>query len=128
MKKILSFCASACLLLACLCVSAQQNEYKEFENQETLTEKPSFKGINLSPEQKEQLAEIRKDIVLDRSVLQQMSAKNKETAVKMVEEYQQKILVAFKKILTDEQLEQYENNMKGLNFNKTKELNLGNKK
>lgn len=120
MKKILCFCLSFCFILFSFCVSAQQNEYKEAAKQETLTEKPLFKDLDLSPEQKEQLSEISKEIQLDRTALKKLSGTNKEDAVKMVEEYQQKIVTAFKKILTDEQLKLYENNTKGLDLNKKK--------
>lgn len=126
MKKIIGFFIGIHLILASFCVSAQQNEQKPIVKQETSAEKPQMMGLDLSSEQKAQLAEIKKSIALDRSALKQASGNDKEVAVKMVEEYQQKIFDAFKEILTDEQLAQYEKNMEALE--NIKQLNSEKKK
>ena len=126
MKKLVSFCIGVHLILVVCSVSAQKNDQKPVTKQENSIEKPQLMGLDLSPEQKIQFEEIRKEIVLDRSALKQTSGNNKEGAVKMVEEYQQKIFEAFKEILTDEQLAQYEKNMEA--FDKLKELNSAKKK
>jgi len=126
MKKIAGFCVGILILLNCFGVSAQEIESKEISKQERIAEKPHFKGLELSEEQKVQFEEIRKNIVLDRFALKQASETDNDSAVKMVEEYQQKIATAFKEILTKEQLEHYEKNMKTLD--RMKELNLNNQK
>lgn len=80
-------------------------------------------GLDLSPQQIEQLTDISEKIVLDRDALKKSSGTNKEEAVKLVEEYQQKIFEAFKQILTDKQLEQYEKNLKAMEELKALKLN-----
>ncbi len=126
MKNIISFFLGFHIILTAFCVSAQESEQKPITKQEISIEQPKLMGLNLSNEQKAQLAELKKTITLDRSVLKQTSGNNKVAAIKMVEEYQQKIFDAFKEILTDEQLAIYEENMEAL-YNE-KELNSDEKK
>lgn len=114
MKKIVSFSSCFLLLLAGFSLSAQQKVQKETKAEQTSIEKPQLMGLDLSPQQMEQLAEIRKTIILDRDALKKSSGENKEDAVKQVEEHQQKIFEAFKEILTEEQLEQYHKNLNAM--------------
>jgi len=123
MKKIITFSVSLLFLVAGFNVTAQQGVQKEIKKEKVSTEKPQLMGLDLSPQQMEQFAAIKEKIVLDRSALKKASGANKEDAVKLVEEHQQKIFEAFKQILTDEQLEQYQKNLNAMEDLKTLKLN-----
>lgn len=123
MRKIITFSISLLFLIVSFNVTAQQEVQKEIEKEPVPTVKPQLMGLDLSPQQIEQLTDIREKIVLDRDALKKSSGTNKEGAVKLVEEYQQKIFEAFKEILTDEQLKQYEKNLKAMEELKALKLN-----
>jgi len=125
MKKIFNIFVIISFVLICFSASAQQNQLNESVEQSASAEKHQFMGLDLSPEQKVQFDEIKRNIVLNRSALKQNSGTDKDEALKMVEEYQQKIYAAFKEILTAEQLELFNKNIGALN--NSKELNLDNK-
>jgi len=109
-------------LICFLCLNnvfAQQIETAKQTESPIATEKPQITDLNLSEEQLQQLEEIRKTNALDRNALKQNSGNNKESALKMVEDYQQTMSDAFEKILTVEQLEIYKNNKNALEELKT---------
>lgn len=95
-------------------VMAQEIDTAIEADKTTTIEKPVVKDLNLSQEQIDKLAEIKNSISIDRSELKEASGKNREAAVKMTEDYQQKMMEAFKEVLTEAQYEQYQQNLKAI--------------
>jgi len=99
-------------------VFAQESDIANTADKKTEIEKPVIKDLNLSQEQIDKLAEIKNSISIDRNELKAASGKDREVAVKMTEDYQQKMMEAFKEVLTEAQYEQYQQNLKAIELPK----------